>query len=414
MRPTLEHVVVVGAGLAGHAAAERLRERGFRGAITVVGDEVHRPYNRTPLSKQLLTGEYTVRDLALPAFTELDCTWRLGTAATGLDAAVRKLTLSDGSVLGYDGLVLASGVAARTLPGAPVHRERIHVLRTLEDAHGIDRALGHARDRVTIVGGGFIGCELASTARARGLDATIIDISPTLLTHGLGTTLGAVAADIHRGAGVGLHLGVGITRWEPHAAGVRLFLEDGEVVDSDTVVVGIGTTPAVAWLTGSGLDLTDGVLAGPTCHASGAEDVVVAGDAARWPNLFFDPVPRRVEHWINAIEMGQAAADNLLTGQTNAKAFTPVPRFWSEQHGVKIQSVGIPRLGHELRIVEGAPGKGSFVAAFTQPTTTTAAGGVGHRLMGVIGFDAARRLLEYAPLIGQHVTVEGTFQAQPV
>lgn len=416
MKSTLEHVVVVGAGLAGHTAAERLRERGFRGAITVVGDEVHRPYNRAPLSKQLLTGEYTVRDLALPAFTELDCTWRLGTAATGLDAAARKLTLSDGSVLGYDGLVLAPGVAARTLPGAPVHRERIHVLRTLEDAHGIDRALGHARDRVTIVGGGFIGCELASTARARGLDATIIDISPTLLTHGLGTTLGAVAADIHRGTGVRLHLGVGITRWEPHAAGVRLFLQDGEVVDSDTVVVGIGTTPAVAWLAGSGLDLTDGVLAGPTCHAVGAGDVVVAGDAARWPNLFFDAIPRRVEHWINAIEMGQAAADSLLAGRSDGKAFTPVPRFWSEQHGVKIQSVGMPGLGHELRIVEGAPGKGSFVAAFTQPTTTTttAAGGVGHRLMGVIGFDAARRLLEYAPLIGQHVTVEGTFQAQPV
>jgi len=193
---------------------------------------------------------------------------------------------------------------------------------------------------------------------------------------------------------------------------VRLLLEDGEVVDSDTVVVGIGTVPAVGWLAGSGLDITDGVLAGPSCHAVGAEDVVVAGDVARWPNLFFDAAPRRVEHWINAIEMGQAAADSLLTGQTNAKAFTPVPRFWSEQHGAKIQSVGMPGLGHELRIVEGTPGKGSFVAAFTQPTTTVA-GGVGHRLMGVIGFDAARRLLEYAPLIGQDVTVEGTFQAQP-
>jgi len=229
----------------------------------------------------------------------------------------------------------------------------------------------------------------------------------------LGTTLGAVAADIHRSAGVGLHLGVGITRWEPHAAGVRLFLQDGEVVDSDTVVVGFGTTPAAAWLAGSGLDLTDGVLAGPTCHAVGAGDVVVAGDATRWPNLFFDAIPRRVEHWINAIEMGQAAADSLLAGRSDAKAFTPVPRFWFEQHGVKIQSVGMPGLGHELRIVKGAPGKGSFVAAFTRPTTT-AAGGVGHRLMGVIGFDAARRLLEYAPLTGQHVTVEGTFQAQPV
>ena len=314
--------------------------------------------------------------------------------------------------LRYGGLVLACGVAARSLPGSPVHPERIHLLRTLDDAHGIDKAFGHARDRVTIVGGGFIGCELASTARARGLAATIIDVSATLLHRALGTTLGAIVANVHRTNGVRLHLGVGITRWEPHGAGVRLILEDGERIDSDTVVVGIGTTPNTSWLADSGLDITDGILAESTCHAVGAEDVVAAGDVARWPNLAFDTVPRRVEHWINAIETGQAAADALLAGRAAAQPFTPIPRFWSEQHGVKIQSVGMPDLGHELRIIEGTPDNGPFLAAFTQPPT--APGAIGHRLMGVVGIDSARRLLDYTPLIGRDVTIADTWQAQPV
>lgn len=407
-----QRVVIVGAGAAGHAAVERLREHGFRGAITVVGAETHRPYNRTPLSKQILTGAYTVRDLVLPSWVELNCEWILGDPAAALDTTTRTLTLASGRTLRYGGLILACGVAARKLPGSPVHPERIHLLRTLDDAHGIDHALGHARDRVTIVGGGFIGCEIASTARARGLAATIIDVSATLLHRALGTTLGAIVANVHRRNGVRLHLGVGITRWEPHDAGVRLILEDGEIIDSDTVVVGIGTTPNTGWLAGSGLDISDGVLAESTCHVVGAEDVVAAGDVARWPNLAFDTVPRRVEHWINAIEMGQAAADALLAGRHGAQPFRPIPRFWSEQHGVKIQSVGMPDLGHELRIIDGTPDQGPFLAAFTQPPSGP--GAVGHRLMGVVGIDSARRLLDYTPLIGRDVTGADTWQAQPV
>jgi NADPH-dependent 2,4-dienoyl-CoA reductase/sulfur reductase-like enzyme len=197
---------------------------------------------------------------------------------------------------------------------------------------------------------------------------------------------------------------------------VRLFLEDGEIVDSDTVVVGIGTTPDTDWLTGSGLDLTDGILAAATCHAVRTDgwvldDVVVAGDIARWPNYMFDTVARRVEHWINAIEMGQAAADNLLAGPTAATPFTPIPRFWTQQHDIKIQSLGMPALGHELRIIEGHPGNGGFIAAYTQPAGSP--NHDAHRLMGIVTVNACRRLPDYLPLIGRDVTMNG-WQAQPI
>ena len=366
-----------------------------------MGDEPHRPYNRTALSKQLLTGEYDVDDLRLPSFTDLDVQWRLGTPAQALDPARRVLTLPGAEQLRYDGLVIATGVEARVLPGTPLHSDRVWMLRTLTDAYGIDRALARASHRVAVVGGGFIGCELAATARRRGLDATIIDVSPTLLTRALGSALGAVVGDVHREAGVTLHLGSAVQSWQPHGQGVRLHLADRETVDADLVVVGIGTVPLVRWLAGSGLDTTDGVLADATCHAVGADDVVVAGDIARWPNLLFDDVPRRVEHWINAIEMGQAAADNLLAGRERAVPFTPVPRFWSEQHDLKIQSVGMPTAAATMAITEGSVAKRSFVATFTDDRK---------RMLGAVAFNHARQLLRYTPLVGTAVSYEPDVQ----
>jgi NADPH-dependent 2,4-dienoyl-CoA reductase/sulfur reductase-like enzyme len=395
----LEHVVVVGAGAAGHAAAERLREAGFAGRLTIVGDEPHRPYNRTPLSKQLLTGTCAPGDLTLPSWTELDATWRLGTSAAALDTAARTLSLSTGEQLRYDGLVLAVGVDARALPGTPLHSPHVHLLRTLADAVAVDQSLGHTWRRVVVVGGGFIGCEIASTCRARGLDVTVVDVSPTLLHRGLGERLGAVVTDLHRAAGVEVRLGVAVHSWDPHGQGVRVQLEDGHAVDADMAVVGVGTAARTGWLADAGLDVTDGILAGPTCHAWGADDVVVAGDVARWPNLLFDSAPRRVEHWINALEMGRHAADSLLTGRDAAQPFTPVPRFWSEQHGVKIQSLGLPTLpGTQLTVVEGDGRSRRLVATATTP------GPHGHRLTGVVTLDNPRRLLDYAPLIGRTVT----------
>lgn len=408
-----EHIVVVGASTAGHAAAERLRENGFAGRLTILGEEPHRPYNRTPLSKQLLTGEYRVADLALPTYLELDATWRLGCRVMGLDHTRRVVALDGAEEVGYDGLVIATGTQARVLPGAPMHHPRVHMLRSLEDAYDIDQALGHSRSRVLVIGGGFIGCELASTCRARGLDVTVIDVSSTLLTRALGHPLGAVIGDVHRDAGVRLHLGTGVSGWDETGRQIKVLLQDGEVLTGDAVVVGVGTVPRVDWLTGSGLDTSDGVLTEATCHVVGAADVVAAGDVARWPNPLFGTTPRRVEHWINAIEMGQAAADNLLAGPAAARSFAPVPRFWSEQHGVKIQSVGMPTLGSNVRVLEGTAASRRLVAAYTEPEPGAVPGSP-ERLMGVVALDEPVRLLDYAPLVGTRVRLEPTSAPDPM
>ena len=409
-------IVIVGAGLAGHAAAERLRESGFTGTLTIVGEEPHRPYNRTPLSKELLTGMATPADLALPAFTDLDATWQLGEPATSLDISTRRVTLADGRQLVYDGLVLAPGVRARHLPGAPLHTDHVHMLRTLDDAVAVERSLSRTSDRVAVVGGGFIGCELASTARARGLDVTIVDLSETLLHHGLGAALGEASASLHRDHGVRLHLGVSVQTWEPREKGIRLHLSDGELIDAEMVVVGVGTDPAQGWLAGSGLAaVTDGIQASQTCHALDTDGrpvdgIVVAGDAACWPNWRFDGIPRRVEHWINAIEMGQCAADNLLAGPDNAVPYTPTPRFWSHQHDTKIQSAGMPALGDTMNVIAGSVASRRFLAAYTRRgTDVTGAAGASRAgrdvLMGLIAFDHARELLEASPLIGRPVAL---------
>ena len=408
-----DRVVVVGAGMAGHAAVERLRQDGFTGRVDIVGEEAHRPYNRTPLSKQLLTGDLVPADLALPAFTDLDAAYHLGVAATALDTGTQVLTLADGRRLDYDGLILTPGVSARTLPDAPLRTSRVHTLRTMEDAVAVEKSLSGATDRVAVVGGGFIGCEVASTARHRGLDVTIIDLSPTLLLHGLGPELGAAAADLHTTHGVRLHMGVGVATWETHDKGVRIQLTDGEVIDADMAVVGVGTDPHLDWLQDSGLhhdrDRAGGIAASATCHALNTDggvlsSVVVAGDAARWPNLRFDTTPRRVEHWINAIEMGQAAATNLLTGPDTATPFTPTPRFWSNQHGMKIQSVGMPGLGDTMSVIAGTLTSRRFLAAYTRTTPN------GPELIGLIAFDHTRALLEAAPLIGRTVTTGNPHQ----
>jgi NADPH-dependent 2,4-dienoyl-CoA reductase/sulfur reductase-like enzyme len=205
MTTPTSRIVIAGAGLAALSAAERLRERGYAGQVVIVGEEPHRPYNRTLLSKGLLAGQLAPRDLRLRNHTALDATWRLGTRIVGLDLDRSHLVLPGGERLGFDGLIIATGVEARHLPDAPVHLPHVSMLRTLHDAHAIDRALARA-DHIAIVGGGFIGCEIADTARARGLHATLIDINPTLLAGSLGTPLGAIVGDIHRDAGVRLHL----------------------------------------------------------------------------------------------------------------------------------------------------------------------------------------------------------------
>lgn len=344
MRRRRERIVVVGAGVAGLRAAERLRELGFAGDVVIVGAEPHRPYHRPAVSKQIVTDEWKPADAVLPAYRAIDAHWRLGTTVMRLDTGKRQLQLPSEERLGYDGLIIATGLAARRLPGAPRHHPRIHQLRTLRDALALRAGLAEDKGPVVVVGTGFTGCEMACSLRALRRTVTILGRSRILLAKGFGPELGARLTRLHHANGVRLVLGVGIAHWGLKQDAVAIHLSNGQILLAGHVVIAAGSVPCVGWLHGSGLVVDDGVLCEPTCHAVGARDIVAAGDVARWPNVRFDGQPRRIEHWLNAVEMGRAAAANLLAGRSAAKPFTPLPRFWTEQHGVRVQAAGMPEL----------------------------------------------------------------------
>lgn len=383
-----DNVSIIGAGLAALRCAERLRERGYDRPIVIFGDEPRGPYNRTPLSKQVLAGSMHPDQLRLQTSIPLDgIIWHLGERVTGLNSN-REVVLADGTTKPVDGLVIATGVSARTILGAERFGDRVFVLRTLDDCRRLDTALATAKS-IAIIGGGFIGCEVASSAVKRCVPVTMIDVSNTLMSHAIGEELGKIMTDIQREHGVEVRTGHGVASLELDTTRdiMAVTLTDGTVVHADVVLIGIGTAPRVDGLTGVGLDLSDGVLCGPTCHATGISDVVAAGDVARWPNLAFDNVPRRVEHWINAVEQARHAADALLDGIETAQSFTPVPRFWSEQHDTIIQSIGMPRLGSIVKIAEGSVAKRQLVATYTNDAG---------RLIGAVSINAPRALIEYA------------------
>jgi NADPH-dependent 2,4-dienoyl-CoA reductase/sulfur reductase-like enzyme len=388
--------VIIGGGLAAFRAAERLCERGFGGSITIVTAERYKPYNRPPLSKQLLNGKVRPEALRLRALTELNVTWRQNARAIGLDPHRRVVLLPGGEEIPYDGLVIATGMEARHLPGAPMHCDRVWGMRTLDDVTGLQRAMVRAK-RVAIVGGGFIGCEAASSIRERACGVTLIDRAPALLNRIVGTALGRALTSVHREAGVDVRLEVGVSDWhELPGRGWRLVLTDSSIVEADAVLVGVGTTPAVDWLGGLGLDLSDGILCGPSCHVVGLVDVVACGDAARWPNDRFSHTPRRVEHWINAVEMARHAVDSLLSGAAAAPPFRPIPRFWSEQHGIRIQAVGVPTLGPDVEFVDG------FLERSRRALATFSDN---EWLMGAIAINHPTALIDYSERLEQQAPV---------
>jgi len=342
-------------------AAERLRELRFEGEVVMVGNEPHRPYHRPELSKQLLTGRVPADQLRLAAYTDVDARWRLNTAARGVDTGKRVLMLPGAEQLAYDGLVIATGMEARHLPGAPVSDPRVHQLRTLDDATRLREALAADKESVVVIGGGFVGCEVAASLRAMKRRVTIVTEGPALMAGALAPELCDSITRLHQSKGVGVALGVEVLHWLPQEHGIAVHLSDGQVLVAGHVVIAIGGLPAVSWLRGSKIrhDEFVGVHCEATCHVVGSADVVAAGDVACWPNLRFDDVPRRVEHWLNAVEMGRAAAENLLLGPSRAVAFTPLPRFWTEQHQVKVQVAGQPQLGGE----HGRLGPGCLASA---------------------------------------------------
>ena len=381
-------VVVVGASLAGLSALEALRSEGFEGELIAVGAEPTLPYDRPPLSKQVLQGHWEPEKAALRDQSQYDAlgvTWHLGRRATALDVAARTVTLDDGEPLAYDGLVIATGAAPRQLPGGQ-ELAGIHVLRTLEDCLAI-RADLETASRLCVVGAGFIGAEVAASARVLGVDVTVLEALPAPLARAFPPELGAACAGLHTDQGVDLRLGVTVAGFEGDGRVTGVRLGDGSVVEADVVVVGVGVVPETGWLESSGLRLDNGVVCDATC-ATSAPGVVAAGDIARWPNSLFGET-MRVEHWSNAVEQGAAAAQRLLAGPGEAVDFAPVPYFWSDQYDTKIQFLGRCCPTDEVRVVDGSLEERRFVALF----------GRDGRLVGALAFSRPRLLMAYRKLL---------------
>ena len=391
----LDRIVIVGASLGGLRAAEELRTQGFAGAVSIVGDEPHRPYDRPPLSKQVLAGtrppESTELTAASGPIDDLDLDWRLGQAASGLDLGECAVLLAGGERLPYDGLVIATGASPKRLPGTD-HLEGVHTLRTIDDCAAIRAALLAGPRRVAVVGAGFIGAEVASTCRGLGIEVSLIEALPVPLERGLGPTMGAVVADLHRDHGVDVRLGVGVVRIEGGDGVGRIRLTDGTLLEVDLVVIGIGVAPNTDWLEGSGLTIDNGVVCDGTCLA--APGVVAAGDVARWPNRRFGEV-MRVEHWDNAIAMGTHAARTLLAGPA-AGPFEPVPWFWSDQYDRKIQLAGRAGPGDEVVVVSGSVEERRFVAFY----------GRAGRIVGVLGMSQPAKVMRWRALVEEGASWE--------
>ena len=386
-------IAIVGASLAGLSAAEALRDGGFDGTITIVGGEPHQPYDRPPLSKELLAGAWEVDRVALRPrehLDQLDLDWRLGRRATSLDPGADVLHLDDGATLAFDGLVVATGAAPRSIPGTPP-LDGIWTLRTLDDCLGL-RADLERSPTVAVVGAGFIGAEVAATCHGRGLDVTVIEAMPVPLERALGVEMGGACASVHSDHGVSVRYGVGVAGFEGSGRVERVVLADGSSVEADVVVVGIGVAPVTGWLEGSGVELRDGVVCDATCASVSRPNVVAAGDVARWHNPLFGE-DMRVEHWDNAVAQGRAAGRRLLDGPT-AEPFAPVPYFWSDQYDVKIQFAG--RLGDEVRVVDGSIEERKFAALY----------GRAGRLVGVLGMNRPRLVMQFRRLIAAQASWE--------
>ena len=386
-----DSVTIVGASLAGLRSAETLRRDGFGGRISLIGDEPHQPYDRPPLSKQVLAGDWEPeRALLTPAekLEPLGLDLRLGVRATGLDVAARELEV-DGVAEPFDGLLIATGARCRTLPGngSPVG---VHTLRTLDDCLAIRAALDDGARRMVVIGAGFIGAEVASVAVGRGTSVTLVEALPAPFARVLGQEMGAVVADVHVANGVDLRCGVGVSSVAGEPGAMTVAMADGSDVYADLVVVGIGVVPNTEWLEGSGLTLDDGVVCDPTCLA--APNVVAAGDVARWTD------PRtgesmRVEHWDNAVEQGRHAVRRLLATDEEAEVFAPVPWFWSDQYDRKIQLAGRPHPDDEVRVVDGSTDERRFAAFYGRRGQLTA----------VLGMNRPRQVMQGRGLLEQGV-----------
>jgi 3-phenylpropionate/trans-cinnamate dioxygenase ferredoxin reductase subunit len=387
-------IVVVGAGLAGLRTAEQLRATGDTGAIVVVGREIHPPYNRPPLTKEALKNgvDATVLHFRQRASTA-DVTWRLGESVVAADLDAHTVTLdapSAGEVLAYRGLVVATGVGTRRLPlDAPL--EWRYGIRTVDDAAALHEALKPGR-RVVVLGAGFVGTEVAASATQLGCEVHIVDPLPLPLVRALGSVVGAEAKRRHEERGVRFHLGRFVMAIHGDAAPEQVELDDGSTLPADVVVEAVGAVPHVEWVDGNGRDLVDGVACDAALHpvrdGRPVLDVVALGDVARFPVPGFSTV--RIEHWNWPTEVAAHAARSLLAGIAGAPEpeapFLPMPTFWTDQWGVRFQSLGMPHLGlDDVRVLEGDL-EGECAVGYHDTSG---------RLVGVVLIGLARQLLTY-------------------
>ncbi|PBC53654.1 NAD(P)/FAD-dependent oxidoreductase [Rhodococcus sp. ACPA1] len=388
-------IVIVGGSLGGLRAAEQLRVHGWSGELTVVGAEAHLPYNRPPLSKNVLVAS----DASALGATELinypgvalrrrahveDVSWMTGTEVTGAVLADHVVHTADGRTLAYDGLVVSTGLRPRRLPIDGFGSQR-HVLRTLDDAIAL-RAQLTAGACVVVVGGGFIGCEVAASARRAGCRVTVVEPFAAPMLRPLGSELARTLQIFHEEQGVAFALGRSVSALvgrssDPETLGT-VVLDDGTELAADVLVEAVGSRPNVEWLDGNGLDLSDGVLCDNLMRVEGRDEVVAVGDVARFPNPRFDSTPRRVEHWCVPADTAQRAAMTLIRGLSPAESgygdlapFAPLPAFWSDQFDVRIQGFGRTEHADRIEVLEGGftPGwasDGVVVGYFRESTMT--------------------------------------------
>jgi NADPH-dependent 2,4-dienoyl-CoA reductase/sulfur reductase-like enzyme len=390
----IRRIVVVGASLAGLRAVEFIRRANYRGPLVLIGDEQHLPYDRPPLSKELLRREWEPERLALRrrSYDDLDVELVLGRRAMSLDVEAREVLLEGGGAVSFDGLVIATGGRARTLPNQPP-LGGIYTLRTLEDSLAIRRAL-RDEPRVAVIGAGFIGAEVAASVRQLGLEVTMIEALQTPLALSLGPRLGRLLQEAHERRGVRVHCGREVQRFEGAHRIEGLVLDDGTRIECDVVVVGIGMAPSVSWLDGSGLDLEDGVRCDETL-ATNIPGIVAAGDVANWYNPLFEE-RMRVEHWTNAVEQARHAVATLLSAPGDAGPFESAPMFWSDQFDIKIQGAGRPRPTDELIVTGGSAPSEGLVALY----------GRAGRLVGAIAFNRPPKLIELRRLIVSRASLD--------
>ncbi|WP_326755271.1 NAD(P)/FAD-dependent oxidoreductase [Streptomyces hirsutus] len=391
-------IVVVGASLAGLRAAEALRGEGFTGSLTMIGDELDEPYDRPPLSKQVLTGWVPADGTKLPRRRDIDAEWLLGVPASGLDMGTNHVRLADGREVPFDRVLIATGVRARPwFVESEADLDGVFVLRTREHAEGLQRALAAGPSRVLVIGAGFTGSEIASICRERDISVTVAELAPGPLVGALGAMVGDVAADMQRAHGVDLRCGVKVTRLEGDAQGHfrRAHFDDGSTVDADVAVVALGGIRNTEWLRDSGLAAgVWGIACDTGCRALTldgliTDDVFAAGDVARCPNPVYEYRLISLEHWANAVEQAEVAAHNMVSGQADRWPHLALPVFWSIQFGVNIKSVGVPTFADEVAVTQGSVADRRFVAAY----------GYRGRVTAAVSFNNAKWLDHYRGLI---------------